>query len=489
MSLSQKHHGKILVPWYNTSEWKYVYDILINKDESEYFKILHILKNWKIRAPLLSAGVEGTLILLETMSQNKTPLSDEQIVQTYSLCLMRFLNLTAGNSEKQGTFYKTVTKNELPKWLIEIRHDIAHNNKLPSKAILEVSINQCLDWVIMKYWIIQNKKIKDYVVTHNPKDTHFTEYLCTYCELIVSLYYGKNITKQNNVLLEKVNYFITKRHNKDSTDFYGVLKILEEILNQSVQNIEWGNSIDDIVNIFINEKALFAFINEVDMNTIDDIPDSFLMIWSNILNILDGNNFLYSLAKKLHEITNDLLNCNYMKEASSLWLKAIFKSLLKLKFKDTTDCDNLSENVKYVISSTEANFIQFDPNILDIFDAKMFEKLVLKSANIYTLNFLAYLLYFNENLEHEVTSLVQLVKSMSFERYCNEVPNFEEIEDFIQNHEEIEMMKEPMIKQTTKLAGERNKWVVVKNKLDFEGCPIGILPHQDRSKNPCLLYI
>lgn len=500
MSLSQKYQGKVLVPWYNSSEWKYVCEILCDKRECEYSKVLEILKIWKIRATLLSAGVEGTLLILEALMQNKDSLSDEQIIQVYSVSLLRFLNLTAANNEKQGSFNQTVTKNEIPKWLIDIRHDIAHNNKLPSKSILELSMKQCLEWTVQKYWSSQNNLICDYVIKQNPQDIQITELLGTYCELKINLYYNRDINRNNEILFKKINYFVTKRHNKSSTDYYGMLDILEEMLKQSLGSLECKNSTEDIASILASETGLLGIVSKNDFENLENLPISFKEIWTNILNILIDNEYLFIILKKLHDITNDLLINDKIKKACSLWLKEVFQSLLKLKIQHTRVPNYSNKTIKdFIVSLEDTVFLNLNLTCLSLFDSKMFEHVVLGSANIYSLSYLIYLLCFNDNSEDGVKGTIQLVKSMiecDQHRYMNSMDHqfgsVDQILDLIESDCEMDFEETSTTDTTIKISDDNGlikKWAVVKNKLDYEGCPLGILPHQDRTKNPCILFI
>lgn len=476
MSQSQKFQGKVLVPWYNTAEWKYVSQILCGAVESKYPKALEILKIWKIRVPFLAAGVEGTLIILETFLHNKNLLSDEQVVQICSISLVRFLNLTAANNDKQGTFYQTVMKNDLPNWLIDIRHDIAHNNKLPSRAILELAIRECFDWVIKKYWKVQGKTICDYLVTQNPEDSKITDLLSIYCQLKTTLYYERGITAQNEALFQKINYFVTKRHNTQSTDFNGILKILEEMLKQSLESIECKQSSEDIAQILITEGLLTL----IQIDDFENIPNTFLDIWNNILNILIDNGFLFILLKKLHTTTKDLLVIENLKKISSLWIKEIFQGLVK--FKETVDCVGIKPT---------SNCLSLSSNGLSSFDSKLLEKSILEAANTYTLIYLNALLDYNGYSVEDIAHTIHLVKSMVSEVHVSwkedNTESFEQVEKIVDNIMDFQEIITHTITECPPVSQTRCKWVKVKNKELFEGLPLGILPHQDRSRNPCLV--
>lgn len=88
------------------------------------------------------------------------------MIKIYILCWnSRFLNICAANNERQGTFYQSISRTDLPKWLIDIRHDIAHDNKMPSISLLEIGIKKSFEWLMEKYWKVQNTRICDFNVS------------------------------------------------------------------------------------------------------------------------------------------------------------------------------------------------------------------------------------------------------------------------------------------------------------------------------------
>lgn len=70
-------------------EWDFVYECAYSKDRDKQSKALSILKQWKLRTPILSTGVEGTMILLEALLLNTENLSQEHVAHLYAIALMR----------------------------------------------------------------------------------------------------------------------------------------------------------------------------------------------------------------------------------------------------------------------------------------------------------------------------------------------------------------------------------------------------------------
>lgn len=74
-----------------SNEWRHV-NTLVNSNENEdHVQALKCLHLWKIRTPLLFAGIEGTIIILEALTSEKDTLQEDQIKQIYALSLMRYV--------------------------------------------------------------------------------------------------------------------------------------------------------------------------------------------------------------------------------------------------------------------------------------------------------------------------------------------------------------------------------------------------------------
>lgn len=66
-----------------------MYECAYSKDRYKQSKALSVLKQWKLRTPILSTGVEGTMILLEALLLNTENVSQEQLAHLYAIALMR----------------------------------------------------------------------------------------------------------------------------------------------------------------------------------------------------------------------------------------------------------------------------------------------------------------------------------------------------------------------------------------------------------------
>ncbi|KAG5878142.1 hypothetical protein JTB14_032253 [Gonioctena quinquepunctata] len=516
MSHSQKHSGKVFVPWYNTAEWKSIYAMLTAETRDKYEESLKIMRIWKIRTPLLSAGVEGTIIIMEAILFDELNSSDTQMRQIYAISLLRFLNICAANSDKQGAFNRTVTKNDLPRWLIDIRHDIAHDHRLPSKSLLKLALQESLKWLMEKYWKVQNDMISDYIITDESVNTKIIETLNTYIKLKMNVFSEVPMDEYNGALVENINNLIYKRYNMPKTDINGILDILEEILKQSLCQPENENIGEKLAQILVSDQAMLSIHLKSMLEVVEILPREFRDIWSNLLNIMFENGFLFQLMNQLLQVTNNMMLDNVYRRLASLWITEIFNSLLKLQaIVEELECimkensEELDTRTSKIILKTVLNqknpeyknCLEFEStDKLPSDEAKSFEENVLKMPNEYTLNFLERVMIFNKNSQDCIEDTKKIVNSLTSTNnaivICNgdiltindlEHPSNPEENGYNSSVEEPAPLIEKVgINGREEKRVPKRRWTVIKDTSLFRGCPLGVLPHQNRAENPLL---
>ncbi|KAJ8924705.1 hypothetical protein NQ315_000856 [Exocentrus adspersus] len=518
MSLSQKHFGRVFVPWFNSAEWKQVYKKLCLQSEENYAEVLNVLKIWKYRTPLLSAGVEGTLILLEALLTQKDNLSEQQLTKIYSISIMRFLNLCATNNEKQGTFYKTAIQNELPKWLINIRHDIAHNHVLPSISVLELGLQQCLEWIKLKYWKVQSEIILDYIAKQEMDNQEITEMLKIYVQLKLNYLSGDfDINDCDAGLIERFRSVILRKTNKPYADVLDTEGLLEIFVSECL-----GKEMEDNDKELVTQFVVMEVLLHTEIESTPEggriIPKSIRDLWFNLLNVLNENNFIFSILKQLLSITSSVELESSIRETAALWINEIFIGLQKTQLlkeggqvyllnycyincarfvleaeavetfkRDSTEM-KLAVEEKYPECKDCLEFVSVI-NAPGTTEVQEFQDKMLNTPNDFTLLFLERVLRFNKNTEDFITDAINLTKRLLLP---NEVENDREI--YTAEHLGVNINGTSMDRtdsDTTiivSLGMERGtrRWKRVENAIQYKGCPLGLLPHQSRDKNPLL---
>ena len=126
---------------------------------------------WKLRNPNLPAYVECTIGLLDVMIQehkklllyqesDQLPLTIENDLRlSYSAALIRFVNhVSSVSSYKGDTLYLAAKTQNIPDWVINLRHDASHNQILPQLDCLHIAVKLCFKWLIVS--IVNEKSME-----------------------------------------------------------------------------------------------------------------------------------------------------------------------------------------------------------------------------------------------------------------------------------------------------------------------------------------
>ncbi|XP_045462879.1 protein LAS1 [Harmonia axyridis] len=420
MALSQKYDGLALMPWFDVAEWTSVKNLIYSGDIESQKLALDRMEIWKLRTPLVSVGIDGTIVLLGALLAEKDNLQDKQLVQIYSISLLRFLNICAASNDKQGTFYKTAEKNDLPSWLITLRHEIAHGNMIPSKKFLRMSLNHCLQWVKEKYWNVT--QMEDYVVS---EETNFKDLVHHYAKLKLLNYFKESTDSLIEEIKKKIGSSLSDgfNHGLTASDF---LILLEDHLIQSVTQDKIKDSSIYIVSTLV-EKEVILTINYCSVNGVKKIPSNFLQIWQKLLNLLYQNSTLFLLINKLVDVTESNAFEYSAKEIASLWIAELYQGLLKTK-KMKEEYDTVTSMHSEQIDKKTAKLIfkskldtspQFKDTItfsefelLPMDDSRMFQERILQTPNEYTMNYLEMVLRLNGNTESVIKKKINLIKKL-----------------------------------------------------------------------------
>lgn len=319
--------------------------------------------------PLLSSGVEGTLIILNALLIDTDTISDENLCLLYATSIMRFLNLCAANSKKQGTFYETARKNNLPDWLINIRHDLAHDQKVPSKFMLLYSLNFCLDWLKREYWDVQNNLVADFIASRPTEEyVDVSPHIKLCCNIIsqVSDDDVQTLADLNDDCIRQLKRFIKSNQIDKDTPIAEILQLVCETFMKKINIASRDKIGKGIAEEIINDGILL---------TLPDLSDASLL-WKIFLCSLNDYNMLTPLINVLLNFITDENNDPTAKECASLWLEEIFKSFLQV-----LDSDIENVGINFSINETILN------------DLKNVQAKALSDANIYTLVFLETLVH------------------------------------------------------------------------------------------------
>lgn len=411
MALSQKHPNKYVVPYYNSEEWRTVYNLIYSSNVEFQKKALNKLRVWKIRMPLLSSGIEATLNVLEALLQDDTHISEYPLRLMYSGALVRFLNLCAANSKKQGTFYETAKRNNIPDWMIDLRHNCSHGHTLPNKSMLKLSLEFALNWLEKEYWSVQNDKLSDLIVENKivEETGRINALFSAFCEVSKKMHKKQKVDLNNHF-----NDMLWPGFSEVSTKLKAK-QILPKILQSIKENY---NQIDKMVfvNVFINKGDVLNLEILQDNSEEKRLPKDLIQTWEGVLDFFAEMNILIPLLKSLYNILNDLNENDSKKTLAVLWIVEILNSLLNNK-------NNISEEITETnqMFDTNLNIKNISHDMLDQLIA--FKQYILDEPNKDTLQFLKPLLILCNCKADYINDTENLVKLYTIPENSKQLPN------------------------------------------------------------------
>ncbi|KAJ8964922.1 hypothetical protein NQ317_014455 [Molorchus minor] len=112
-------------------------------------------------------------------------------------------------------------------------------------------------------------------------------------------------------------------------DIKGIINFTEEILKEKLAHPDYKNFGEKVAKTLINDSALLNTSIGINEEGNEFIPKDFRDMWSNLLNILFENGFLFSLLNELLELTNNIMIDDSFRKAASLWIWEIFQGHVK----------------------------------------------------------------------------------------------------------------------------------------------------------------
>lgn len=174
MTSGARQPGKV-VPWTSFEEWEYVMECLYSYDAEKLKLGYSMVRLWSFRGSIPTAvEATGNLAMLklefdtrlgafydeqkenDMESAAETMLDELHTLQLAgTMALVRFVNEMVDPAQK-GTYAQPITRLAgqigLPRNLVDLRHSGTHD-ELPSLGVLQLAIEQSLEWLRNSYWI------------------------------------------------------------------------------------------------------------------------------------------------------------------------------------------------------------------------------------------------------------------------------------------------------------------------------------------------
>ncbi|KAF0757208.1 Ribosomal biogenesis protein LAS1L [Aphis craccivora] len=366
--------GEILVAmWSSDSEWQSLREDIFG--HKNYKQALRKISLWKSRRKTLFRGLSITEMVLQAIikdvsfNEDAEPTDDHDLIQAYSIALMKFINLTSDKMMPgpQRSIYYRASRLDIPKWVVDMRHTVSHAQDLPDLESLRSAVGYILEWIFIKYWNIDaNFLIVEKKLNMNVVD-EFIELLEFYM-LSKSQISSDLKEKQLNVLREKLT-LSDCYSNKECTK-----KIKDLLVNKS-----WSS---DLVNVFTTRYLLQAHECNVSKGRISKTDK---ILWNVLLKILNNCGLM-----------TNVLQCLVTQHSriAALWVLEL--CIIAYKSSKKIDLKNNQNN----------NCMNFKP--LN-WDTNLVLRTALQSPHPHTIIFLKWLLQLNPLNVKQQLNIVKLV--------------------------------------------------------------------------------
>lgn len=355
--MSEYYH---IVPWFDSAEWLKVYDLIYSSNSTFETKqvALKLLLVWKARCPSLPSGVESTLTLLEVHIQDAKNLEDainEQLLRlAYSSAIMRFVNHMLDTETARGSSLYQAAKNlGVPDWIIDMRHDTAHSNNLPSIEILRDACSISLDWLQKFYWEKHKMCIKDYVAGQketNVSDENKIAVLMNYCISlsICSRCKIKNLSDipdpaMRESIVNDIRDLFADNIDLSNLKTVSIMSLVNAINLQSKKLLKTTDTVTYVNKALLGEDSFFLSLEL--LNAMGDSNDfyhrkqlsrPYVQCFEFMLTFLHTNDLLLDFLMELIKKSEYSDSNKYQSCLAALWVSEILVALRKSKqFIDT----------------------------------------------------------------------------------------------------------------------------------------------------------
>lgn len=342
-----------IVPWYNVEEWREVYNELFasNSTPANKRKGLDRLLIWKARCPILPTAIESTLILLEVQIQditNHVQINSDSLMRlAYSSALMRFVNHMLDSETSKGLNLFRAAKNiGIPDWIIELRHDAAHSERLPSIEQLREASLISLEWLQKYYWDKHKECIENYIV-EKLQDGELENKI----EGIINFYLSLSICSHSQCKIRKVCDIEDKLMRdslvNDAKDILGAsmnfsniesitINSLIEAMKVKVKKLPNNSNLSEHVNkVLISEGSLFmslevhSLLDYYNLEFTKSLSKQYIKCFAKLLEFLHINELLQDFVLGLIKFTQSEENCNKKHKLAARWVSTILQAWRK----------------------------------------------------------------------------------------------------------------------------------------------------------------
>ncbi|XP_047532852.1 uncharacterized protein LOC125067959 [Vanessa atalanta] len=346
--------GFQVVPWYNSQEWQEVYEKIYAQTTtlSSKQKALDHLLIWKARCPSLPSGIESTLTLLEVhvqdLNKNNEICTDHLLRLAYSSALMRFVNHMLDKETSKGlTLYQAAKNSGIPDWIIELRHDTAHSERLPPLDLLREATLTSIQWLQQNYWDKHKQCINNLVIGKLQDGGYLQNKISVLINFCISLSICshskcniKFISEIKDATIRESLINDAKDLFDESVDFTNLklisIHFLIETMNSKTKKLLNNDLVSNYVNrILMADDSLFlslelhSLLDNYNLDCSKSLCKQYVQCFDGLLNFLHTNDLIQDFVLELIKYTNSDENINRRRKLASQWVSVIFKALKK----------------------------------------------------------------------------------------------------------------------------------------------------------------
>ncbi|KAJ6652110.1 hypothetical protein lerEdw1_013339, partial [Lerista edwardsae] len=376
--ISRRKRPRSVVAWQSKAEWDQVMVGLYCSDCQTQRDALDRVSAWKSRyGHRMPLAVECTADLIRCkILDTSGGLRSHELVLTYGLALVRFVNLITERKQKMFIISLRHLAKELniPIWIVNLRHDLTHGNlpqldacrreyRPPLSSLLPPGCDVVLDWLRHTYW---SRQLGNDLAGGCEEDDDDGEEMP---EMDIKM--GSDSSSQeepkdvlspgsrkHQELCEKVTDVLVSYKNQQ----LGVLQKLQTIDQvchewcDSSSEVEWvvaqmkdllQENREVVVGALLADGFLIPTVEELQVLSIDSqetkechfgIPRTFLCFWQPLLKGLHSRGFTQTLLEEaFHELKENARHPELRSQYLINWITEILQANKRAKKKSKSN--------------------------------------------------------------------------------------------------------------------------------------------------------
>ncbi|XP_042336283.1 ribosomal biogenesis protein LAS1L isoform X2 [Sceloporus undulatus] len=351
-----RKHPRSIVAWQNKAEWDQVMVGLYCGDCKTQQDALDRVSVWKSRyGHRMPLAVESTADLVRCKLLDASgDLKSHELVLTYGLALVRFLNLITERRQKKYTISLRWLAKELdiPVWIVDLRHELTHG-KLPPLATCRKGCDVVLEWLRRTYW---SRQLGSNIVGGSEEEEDGEEASATESGTDSSKEEPEKWQSLASQKHQEVHEKVTDVLTSYKTQQFKVLQELQsieqvcEVWCSSSSEVEWVVAqikdlmqenreavatalLDDGFLIPAPEDMQILNINAQETKEWDfQIPQTFLHFWQPLLKGLHSKDFTQTLLETMFaELKEHARDLTLRPQFLINWITKILKAVIQSK--------------------------------------------------------------------------------------------------------------------------------------------------------------